>query len=185
MSEAEKQLSLTFQNLEKARNLIDAWPTDSCNLVLEQNTLHCFIFLHCAIMPCANIDSESQSSVTTSNYFFMFSSMIFPESDLSLMCVGYCFVECKALWWWVYLRGYLRTPFYHRINAGFMRGANISGALKDISYKVKFSRDPNTAPHLLQMLAELKFVATGMTGGPWIFFLSGVILCTSWAIQWS
>ena len=47
------------------------------------NQIHFFIFLHWAIMPCANIDSESQSSVTASNISSWFSSLIFPDRDLS------------------------------------------------------------------------------------------------------
>ena len=48
-------------------------------------------------------------------------------TKISHLCWSNVLYSFWALWWWVYLQGCLRTPFYHPINAGFMRGKRLGG----------------------------------------------------------
>ena len=77
-----------------------------------------------------------------------------PDENISFirkLCFG-------ALWWWVYLQGYLRTPFYHPINAGFMRRKHLGG-FKRHFIQSKVFRSPNGGFHGLQLF--LIFLSQG------------------------
>ena len=60
-----------------------------------------------------------------------------------------------ALWWWVYLQGCLRTPFYHPINVGFMPAKHLGGFKRHFIESKVLPRLQMAASHALQLLPKL------------------------------